>query len=172
MSKKKQHRIKARCASCGHEFIVEADEPQVVKLQLQCPNCAAYHVYSVGRVKSIIRVEGTNANEVKNVATALTDKVIEKHKASMVIHNPWISGSFYLAGAVIIDTLFLVMARSVNVLILPVVIMGTLLLVSIVGAFQLRQDSALSQKNFLSLMLMVFRQIPFLRKQDNGNNRK
>jgi hypothetical protein len=81
-------------------------------------------------------------------------------------HNPWISGSFYLAGAVITGTLFLVIAKSVSALVFPFVVIGTLLLVSIVGAFQLRQDSALSQKSFLSLMLMVFRQIPFLGFRD------
>jgi len=111
-----------------------------------------------------LSVEGSDASEVMEVAQKLTEKVVMPKKTPT--HNPWISGSFYLAGAVIIGTLFLVIARAVDTIVLPLVIIGTLLLVSIVGAFQLRQDAALSQKNFLSLMLMVFRQIPFLGRKD------
>ena len=58
--------------------------------------------------------------------------------------------------------LLIVAFRTVGIIGLPLVIIGTLLLVSVIGALQLRQDEALSQENFLSLMFMVYRQIPFL----------
>ena len=80
--------------------------------------------------------------------------------------SPWLSGSFYLITLIIVVILLLVVFQTVGIIGLPIVIIGALLFVSIVGAFQLRQDEALSQKNFLSLMLMVYRQIPFLLKQD------
>lgn len=89
--------------------------------------------------------------------------------------NPWHSGSFYLALLIVVVCLLLIGFQIAGIIGLSIVIIGTLLLVSIVGAFQLRQDKALSQKNFLSLMLMVFRQIPLLLKQnkcDGANEHK
>src|SRR3989304_5947334 len=123
MSKKKRiTQVKARCASCGYEFIIEIDNPKASsRAQVQCPNCAAYHVYSIGKVKSVMRVVGNNANEVKEVATSLTEKVIEKHKGATQIRNPWISGSFYLASIVVIATLFLAIARMIHPLAFPII---------------------------------------------------
>jgi len=172
MSKKKRIRqMKARCALCNYEFVIEIDNPEAsTRTQLQCPNCAAYQVYSVGKVKSIVRVVGTNANEVKDVATTLTEKVMEKHKES--IRNPWISGSFYLASIVVIATLFLVVARMVHPLAFPIVLVGALLGVSLIGAFQLRQDKSLSEKNFLSLMALSFKQLKFIQKKDSDKTQE
>lgn len=86
------------------------------------------------------------------------------------VRNPWISGSFYLAAVVIIITLFLVSARTVHILALPVIIVAAILAVSIIGAYQLRQDRSLSEENFLRLMLLVFRQLPFLRSKKNNRD--
>lgn len=71
--------------------------------------------------------------------------------------NPWMSGSFYLAAGVMILALLLVVAKVLPLLVLPIVIVGTLLMISTIGAFQLRQDKGLSQKNFLALMTLTFR---------------
>lgn len=79
----------------------------------------------------------------------------EKAKAAKN-HNPWVSGSFYLAAFLIVAALLLVAANTIPSWALPIVVIGALLAVSIIGAFQLRQDEGLSQKNFLELM-MVFR---------------
>ena len=152
--------------TCGYEFIIEIDNPEVPARQLQCPKCAAYSVYEIGKVKSIVKVVGTNANEVKDVATTLTEKVIEKHRGTIPIRNPWISGSFYLASIVVIATLFFVIAKTIHPLVFPIVLIGALLGVSLVGAFQLRQDKSLSEKSFLSLMALSFRQLPLIRKRD------
>jgi len=81
--------------------------------------------------------------------------------------NPWVSGSFYLAAMVIVVTLFLVAAKTVHFVVLPIVIIGALLIVSIIGAFQLRQDESLSEKNFLTLMFLTFKQFPFICKKDS-----
>jgi hypothetical protein len=86
------------------------------------------------------------------------------------IRNPWISGSFYLATAVVIITLLLVVSRTVHFSVLPVVVVASLLIVSLIGAYQLRQDASLSEENFLSLIKLVFQQVPFLRK--HGRNDK
>lgn len=84
---------------------------------------------------------------------------------SIAIRTPWISGSFYLASIVVVGTLLMVMAKIVHPLALPLVLASTLLGVSLVGAFQLRQDKSLSQKNFLALMALSFRQLPLLRRK-------
>lgn len=110
-----------------------------------------------------VEVSGKKAEEVEKVAKSLAGDM-SKHGHSARRSTPWISGSFYLAVLLVMATVFLVIARSVPGLVLPIVIAGSLLAVSIVGAFQLRQDEGLSQKNFLRLMLMVFRQLPFLVK--------
>lgn len=85
----------------------------------------------------------------------------QKHASS----NPWISGSFYLASFLMIMAGILVVSKVVDPFILPIVIIGTLLAVSVVGAFQLRQDQALNQQNFLSLMGLTFKQLPFVREK-------
>lgn len=147
-----------RCPTCGGRgYLVESKSGNYI----ECSNCAAIITY--GEVT--LKVEGSNASEVLQVANKLSEKVVMTKKQKK--NNPWISGSFYLAGAIIIGVLFLVMARTVDIIVLPLVIIGTLLLVSIIGAFQLRQDESLSQKNFLSLMLLVFRQIPFIKPKDD-----
>ena len=78
--------------------------------------------------------------------------------------NPWVSGSFYLAVAVVLLTLLLVISRTVPWWAFPLVILGGLIGVTVIGAFQLRQDRALSEEGFLSLMLATLRQFPLLRK--------
>jgi hypothetical protein len=114
-----------------------------------------------------VHVSGEVASEVEHVSKSLL-KEIETSKSKKISRkrSPWISGSFYLAGVIIIGTLLLIIAMNVSIWVLPIVIIGTLLLASIIGAFQLRQDSSLSQKNFLSLMLMTFRQVPFINPKD------
>jgi len=116
-----------------------------------------------------IVVSGSSAKDVELVARSLLTQTqnqqVDHHKWDV-----WITGGFYLVSIISIGTLFLVMANFVPLIALPIVIIGSLLSLSIVGAFQLRQDESLSQKNFLSLMLMVFRQIPFLRK--SGEEKK
>jgi hypothetical protein len=80
--------------------------------------------------------------------------------------SPWISGSFYLALFIIIIAAIVVIAKLLPFYTLPVIIVGTMLLFSVIGAFQLRNDEKLSQKNFLELMLLAFKNIPFLVKKN------
>ncbi len=79
------------------------------------------------------------------------------------INNPWISGSFYLLAAVIVLTLLMVIAKMISPFALPIIIIGGLIIFSIIGAFQLKNDDRLSDKSFISLMGLTFKQIPFIR---------
>lgn len=76
--------------------------------------------------------------------------------------NPWVSGSFYLVAFLSVITLLLVAGQIVNVVVLPVVLIGGLIAIGVIGALQLRNDSKLSQKSFLSLMALSYRQLPFI----------
>jgi len=81
--------------------------------------------------------------------------------------SPWAAGSFYLAALLSIASLFLVIARTVNVFVFPIVLIGSMLGVSIIGAFQLKNDSHLNDKGFLELMGLAIRSLPFLKRSNN-----
>jgi hypothetical protein len=71
--------------------------------------------------------------------------------------GPWLSGSFYLVAMLVIGALVVIAARLVHPAALPVVILGAVFAVSVVGIFQLVQDGALSERTFANLLLHVLR---------------
>ena len=71
--------------------------------------------------------------------------------------GPWLSGSFYLIAMLVIGVLVVFAARLVHPAALPVVILGAVFAVSVVGIFQLVQDGALSEKTFSNLLLVALR---------------
>jgi hypothetical protein len=80
------------------------------------------------------------------------------------LQTPWATGTFYLACFVVVGVLFLVIARNVNPIALPIVLIASLLAVSIVGALQLRNDMRLSEKSFIELMSVALKSLPILRR--------
>ncbi len=78
--------------------------------------------------------------------------------------NPWISGSFYLVAAVVMMTVIAVISKNVPLYTLPVVIIGGIVIIAVIGAFQLRQDKRLSEANFQTLVSETFKQLPLLKK--------
>ncbi|ETX00502.1 MAG: hypothetical protein ETSY1_10985 [Candidatus Entotheonella factor] len=86
--------------------------------------------------------------------------------------SPWTTGSFYLLIAVTMLAALAVIGKTLNLWILPVIILGGLLLTTVVGGFQLKQDERLKEENFLQLMEMAFKQIPLLGKlaKENQDN--
>jgi internalin A len=109
-------------------------------------------------IKTEIKSEITS--EIKNSTQTLFNL---QNLSKMKKNNPWISGSFYLISAVIILSLLLVAAKIISPIALPIVIIGGLIIFSVIGAYQLRNDDKLSDKSFLQLMGLSFRQIPFIR---------
>ena len=83
-------------------------------------------------------------------------------------NNAWINGSFYLVVFIMVMTTFAVISSNVSAIALPVVIIGGLLAIGIIGAFQLRNDDSLTEKNFLTLILETYKRLPLLR----GNKQK
>ena len=76
--------------------------------------------------------------------------------------NPWISGSFYLVAAVAIMTVIAVIIKYVPWYAIPVVIIGGITIIAVIGALQLRQDNRLSEASFLTLVREAFKQLPLL----------
>jgi hypothetical protein len=105
--------------------------------------------------------------DLSNLSARLQDFVGKKMKKDTLKSNPWISGSFYLTVFVVVIVIMLIAAKMISLIALPIVIIGGLLALSIIGAFQLRQDNQLSQKNFVELMALSFKYLPWLKSQDN-----
>ena len=60
----------------------------------------------------------------------------------------------------VVISALLVVARILPVWAVPVIMVGGLLGVSILGAFQLRHDEKLTERGFLRLMLVAVRTLP------------
>jgi hypothetical protein len=80
--------------------------------------------------------------------------------------NPWLSGSFYLIAFVGVVALFIITIRLLPWYAFPIVIIGGILALSVIGAFQLRQDGQINENNFLKLMALSLKYLPLLRKSD------
>lgn len=154
----KRKKVVYRC-SCGH--VIAQDR---VDGRLRCPYCNA----TLYLEERIVEVSGTRADEVRTVTESLV-RLFPK-KRTMPKRSPWFSGSFYLAVAVVVGTAFAVIANTVSFYALPVVVIGSLLVISVVGALQLRQDNKLNQTNFLTLMALAFRQVPLLRHSKDAKD--
>jgi hypothetical protein len=96
------------------------------------------------------------------------DSMTKKKKAR---NNAWINGSFYLVLFIVVMTAFAVIGKTIPAVLLPVVIIGGLLTIGIIGAFQLRNDDSLSEKNFLTLILETYKRLPLLRGSKQRNRR-
>ena len=77
-------------------------------------------------------------------------------------NNPWISGSFYLFVAVVLGAALLVIAKSLSFVYFPVIVIGSIVGLSVVGALQLRNDGILDDKTFLELMVASFKYMPII----------
>lgn len=117
---------------------------------------------------SVIRVWGTDANEVQSVSLSLIEKTKEPHNTSL---NPWVSGSFYFVVFLVVLVALAVIGRLLPIIVLPLILIGGILAMSVIGALQLRQDERLDEENFLKLMALSFKYLPWIRKRDTANTR-
>ena len=163
------------CKSCGEQFVVSSPDSRSPSSDLlppvRCPKCRATAVLIVERSKPrwMLEVEGTDANEVQNVTAALMEK--SQMKSPQKNPSPWASGSFYLTVFVVVIASLLVVANTIPIIALPLVLLGGIIALSVIGALQLRQDSQLSQRNFLELMGLTFKYLPWLRPQKEDANK-
>ena len=84
------------------------------------------------------------------------------HTTVMKKNNPWISGLFYLFTTVIVITGLSVLSNLVNWKVLPMIIIGAILIIGIIGALQLKNDDKLTDSNFLKLMTETYKNLPLV----------
>jgi len=80
-------------------------------------------------------------------------------------NNAWINGSFYLAAIAILAALFAWIGNQVPWYVFPIVLIGAILAVGLIGALQLRNDDRLTQKSFMELVIETYKRLPLLRQK-------
>lgn len=94
----------------------------------------------------------------------------EKHMQMVTLkrNNPWVSGSFYLLVVVVVGAGLLAAANllPMPLVTLPVVVIGAVVALAVVGALQLKNDDRLKDESFLKLMALSFKYLPLLRRRD------
>ncbi len=86
-------------------------------------------------------------------------------------NNPWLSGSFYLVSYVVIVATILIAIIVLNKYgvswttgaVIPLVLIGGLLSIGIIGANQLKNDERLSDESYVKLMIESYKRLPLLR---------
>lgn len=108
-----------------------------------------------------------NLLDVSNIADRLED-YIGKQTLKMKMNNPWISGAFYLFVAFVIIAGLAVVSKMANWLVFPLIIIGGILLIGLIGILQLRNDDQITDKSFLSLITETYKRQPLLRQKDTA----
>jgi len=110
-----------------------------------------------------------NLLDISNIAERLKD-FIGKTGIKMK-NNPWISGSFYLFIAVIVVTGLAVLSNTIHWALLPVVLIGSILIIMTIGILQLRNDDKISDKSFQSLVIETYKHLPLLKRNKNKDEK-
>ena len=119
----------------------------------------------VERIYCDTRDMAVNLLDISNVAERLND-YIGKSKFNMKKNNPWLSGSFYLFLVVIVIATLGVLAQSVHWALLPIIIIGGILLIGLIGIFQLKNDDKITDKSFVSLVKETYKRLPLISKKN------
>ncbi|HJQ67827.1 MAG TPA: COR domain-containing protein [Blastocatellia bacterium] len=92
--------------------------------------------------------------------------------------NPWRSGWFYLISYVVVIATIVAAIVVLNIYgiswttaaVIPVVIIGGLLSIGIIGANQLRNDDRLSDESYVKLMIESYKRLPLLRGKGESDS--
>jgi small GTP-binding protein len=93
-------------------------------------------------------------------------------------NNPWLSGSFFLVSFVVVIATIVIAIVVLNQYgiswttgaVIPIVLIGGLLTIGIVGANQLKNDERLSDESYVKLMIESYKRLPLLRGKGESNN--
>lgn len=107
-----------------------------------------------------------NLLDISNIAERLND-YIGKTRFNMKKNNPWISGTFYLFLALMVIAALGVLSQSVHWMLFPMIIIGGILLIGLIGILQLKNDDKIMDKSFVSLIKETYKRLPLI-----GNNNK
>jgi GTPase SAR1 family protein len=80
------------------------------------------------------------------------------------IRSAWANGSFYLLVFALVVAVLGYLAGRLPLYSLVVVVIAGIVLISLIGALQLRQDNQLSEKSFMQLVRIVIRQLPIIER--------
>ena len=103
--------------------------------------------------------------DISNIASRLTDFIGKSNKSMIKNNNPWISGSFYLFVAIIVIVGLTVLLNYVHWIIFPFIVIAGILLLGIIGAFQLKNDNKIKDETFIKLIIETYKRLPLLRKK-------
>ena len=77
--------------------------------------------------------------------------------------SPWFSGTFYLFAALLVLGAIAIIGIFAPSYILPIAIIGTVIIISVISACQLRQDERLSEESFLTSVRQFLKQMTLLK---------
>lgn len=105
-------------------------------------------------------------------AESITYVQNNNHTNIMKKNNPWISGLFYLFAATILIAGLSIISNLINWKVLPVIIVGGILLIGIIGALQLKNDDKLTDSSFLKLIIETYKKLPLINLFSNEKSKK
>lgn len=118
----------------------------------------------VERIYGDTRDMAVNLLDTSNIAERLND-YLGKTNPNMTKNNPWISGSFYLIVSIIVIAGLAVLSNLVHWSLLPIIIIGGILLIGLVGILQLKNDDKITDKSFTSLIIETYKRLPLIGKK-------
>ena len=117
----------------------------------------------VETVYAFTRDVAVNLLDISNIAGRLRDFIGKSNKKMKQKNNPWISGSFYLISAIVVISGLAVLSNMVDWYYFPIILIGGILLIGIIGAFQLKNDDKLKDESFVNLISETYKRLPLLR---------
>jgi hypothetical protein len=131
--------------------------------------------------KQYCYLNGCNSIKYKNHEVTILDKdeaFLELNPKDKITQNisitnnnmnkknsPWISGSFYIILGIIMLSALAVISRMVNWVLLPIIVIGGILLIALIGFFQLKNDDKITDKSFIKLISETFKRLPLINKR-------
>jgi hypothetical protein len=109
-----------------------------------------------------------NLLDMVNIAVRLKD-YIGKSNLKIMKNNPWISGSFYVFVSIVAIAGLAVLSNNVSWVALPIIIIGGILLIGIIGALQLKNDDKLKDDSFVKLIIETYKRLPLLKNTTPKN---
>ena len=149
------------CKYCGQRLVISAGKDGFSRER--CPSCGKRHSREVMHLGlTPFEIEGSSGDaDQKELSTPGKEK---NHTTTHKQRSPWLSSIAYLTIFVVVIVMILAVAKIVPILTFSIILLGAILLLLIVGAFQLRQDSQFNNKNFLELVVLSFKHRPWFKK--------
>lgn len=147
--------------------------------QIQCQK--SYKMIEVNSlINELVRPE---KNELRNssgnisITGSIENLTIQQHEPkklymdtseeqirSKLPKSSWSNGLFYLFAFVIVIGGLGFLSGSIPLYTLALIIVSGIIIVPIIGAFQLRSDKKITEENFIELIKLVLKQLPLIRK--------